>query len=190
MDANNPLPTLATTRRRWLAALAPAGALALLPAAPAHAQGRLGSTVAGDDKAPPLPALGSPLSLVDAPLLDGRTFRAAEAQDRVTLLYWWASWCPFCAQTSPQVESLWRRGQARGLLVLGISLDRTPDIAREYLARRQYSFPCTMLPQVPGLPRKPKGLPVTIARGRDARVLLAESGELFPNDLDILEKHL
>jgi len=31
---------------------------------------------------------------------------------------------------------------------------------------------------------KPKGLPVTVVRGRDDRVLAAEVGQLFPEDIE------
>lgn len=44
----------------------------------------------------PLPKLGARLVLPDVPLLDGSTFRASEAQGQVVLVYWWASWGPFC----------------------------------------------------------------------------------------------
>jgi hypothetical protein len=38
-------------------------------------------------------------------------------------------------------------------------------------------------PAAQGLP-KPKGLPVTVVRGRDGKVVFAEAGELFPEDIE------
>lgn len=185
MTRDHPL----STRRNWLAAGASLAAAGLWPSAP-QAQARSGSSVAGDERARSLPALGDPFELADAPLLDGSSFRADEMKDRLVLLYWWASWCPFCAQTSPHIDALWRQWRPRGLYVLGISLDRSADIARRHLQSRGYIFASTLQSAAPAPLVKPKGLPVTLGRGRSGRIVFAESGELFAQDLEILEKHL
>src|SRR5687768_351598 len=72
----------------------------------------------------PLPALGTPLALPDVPLFDAGMFRAAQAQGHVVLIYWWASWCPFCAVQTPYIQKLWDAQRSRGLKMLGLSVDR------------------------------------------------------------------
>jgi thiol-disulfide isomerase/thioredoxin len=144
-----------------------------------------------EDKAPALPALGSLLPLPDMQLLDGRSFGAASAQGRVLVLYWWASWCPFCAQQSPAMQALWRAQESRGLLMLGLSIDRKAEDASRYLAQHGYTFPAALLtPAVARMLPKPRGLPVTVVRGRDGRVLAAESGQLFPEDIEQFTRFL
>lgn len=148
----------------------------------ARAQG----TVTADDKGGPPPRPGTPLALpAEVPLLDGGAFRAAQAEGRVLVLYWWASWCPFCALQSPHMESLWRAQQSRGLLVLGLSIDKKPEDAQAYRSKRGHTFPSGWVtPAVAQALPKPKGLPVTIVRGRDGRVAMAEAGQLFPEDVE------
>lgn len=175
-------------RRLALAALTALGATLW----PARTQtNTLGGAAAIEAKAPPLPAVGSPLALPPAiERLDGTRFEAHEAEGRVLLLYWWASWCPFCAETTPHVEALWRAHQARGLQLLALSIDAQPQPARAYLARRGYTLPAAWV--TPALQRalpKPRGLPVTLVRGRDGRVLQAEAGQLFPEDVQALARH-
>lgn len=172
-------------RRHWLATAA-----ALL--AGGHSLPALAQTdTAAENKAPALPALGSVLALPDVPLLDGRSFRAAEAQGRVLVLYWWASWCPFCAQQAPAMDALWRAQHSHGLQMLGLSIDRKAEDASRYLAQRGYSFPAALLtPAVARVLPKPRGLPVTVVRGRDGRVLAAESGQLFPEDIEQFARFL
>ena len=178
-------------RRHWLATAAGVLAASTCPLLQAHADG------AGEDKAaalparpappasPAMPALGSLLPLPDMPLLDGGSFHAADAQGRVLVLYWWASWCPFCAQQSPAMQALWRAQQSRGLLMLGLSIDRKAEDASRHVAQHGYTFPAAWLtPAVARLLPKPRGLPVTVVRGRDGRVLVAESGQLFPEDVE------
>ncbi|UFU11349.1 TlpA family protein disulfide reductase [Ideonella dechloratans] len=164
-------------RRRWLLS-ALAGA-----SAPVWAQG------AGP--AAPVPTLGSVLPLTEVPLLDGGVFRPADAEGKVVVLYYWASWCPFCAQQTPWMEKLWQAQRQRGLVVLGLSIDTQAADAIAYRARKGYTFPCGLLAgEVARALPKPKGLPVTIARGRDGRVAAAETGQLFPEDVEALARFL
>ena len=132
-----------------------------------------------------------PLRLPEMKLLDGTPYRSRQADGRILVLYWWASWCPFCAQQSPLIDKLWLDQKSRGLLVLGLSIDRKADDASAYLARHKYSFPSTWVtPELAQVLPKPKGLPVTVVRGRDGRVLAAESGQLFPEDVEQFARFL
>jgi len=176
-------------RRAALATFAALGAVPGLAQAQAAA---LGDAAAIEAKAPPLPAVGTPLNLpASIERLDGSRFDAREAAGRVLVLYWWASWCPFCAETTPHVETLWRAHKARGLQLLALSIDSQVQPARDYLARRGYTLPAAWVtPAVQRALPKPRGLPVTLVRGRDGRVLQAEAGQLFPEDVQGLARHL
>ena len=140
----------------------------------------------------PMPSIDSELIVGDVPLLDGGTFHAADARGKVLVLYWWASWCPFCALQTPMMQALWDEHRHRGLMLLGISIDERPDDARRYLAQRRYSFPSTFkTPAVQRLlPLPGKGLPVTVVRGRTGRTVLAEAGQLFPEDVARIDRFL
>src|SRR6218665_3969414 len=81
----------------------------------------------------PLPRTGEPLALPDVPLFDGSLFKAEAAAGQVVVLYWWASWCPFCAVQSPEIQKLWERNRSRGLSVLGIATDARIDAAKAYM---------------------------------------------------------
>lgn len=138
----------------------------------------------GEDKGGPLPALGSQLVLPEVPMLDGSSFKPGDADGQVLVVYWWASWCPFCAIQSPLMNQLWLEQQPRGLRFLGLSIDKRPEDAQAYLLRRGYRFPSGWVsPAVARVLPRPKGLPVTLVRGRDGRVLMAEAGQLFPEDV-------
>jgi thiol-disulfide isomerase/thioredoxin len=166
------------TRRELLAH--GAGLLAAAAAAPARAQ-----APPGGDKGGPPPAPGTPLALPDVTLFDGRTVTQADADGHVLVLYWWASWCPFCALQSPLMEKLWLAQRSRGLRFLGLSIDRKAEDATGYLARHAYTFPSGLVtPAIARALPKPKGLPVTVVRGRDGRVLMGEAGQLFPEDVE------
>ncbi|HSM21684.1 MAG TPA: TlpA disulfide reductase family protein, partial [Rubrivivax sp.] len=99
-------------RRRALAA----GLLTACFGAPALAQ----SAAPAGDKGGPPPAPGTPLAVPELTLFDGHRFTPAEAEGQVLVLYWWASWCPFCALQSPHMEKLWLAQRGRGLRFLGL----------------------------------------------------------------------
>ncbi len=154
--------------------------------------GGLPAWAKGSDGA--LPRLGSSLTLPDVTLLDGRLWSAAGMQSKTLVVYWWASWCPFCAAQSPHIEALWRAQKANGLEVLALSIDRQAAAASGYMLARGYSFPAGMLtPQVARLLPKPVGLPVLVVlkvKGQQGKVVFAESGEMFPEDIEGLKKYL
>lgn len=138
-----------------------------------------------------LPKVGSVLPLPAVTLLDGRRWTPLDAQGKVLVVYWWASWCPFCALQSPHIEALWRAQKAKGLEVLALSIDKEAAAAVNYMKAKGYSFPAGMLtPEAARLLPKPAGLPVVVVRGRDGKVVFAESGEMFPEDVEGLKKYL
>lgn len=163
---------LALSRRQMLQTGAALGAPLLAP------------WVAAQKSAAPLPAVGAAFPLVPVPLLDGGRFEPAQAEGRALVLYWWASWCPFCAQQSPEMQKLWAAQKDRGLRMLALSIDKTPEDAAAHLAKRGYSFPAVWVsPEVARFYPKPDGLPVTVVRGKDGRVVQAEKGQLFAEDV-------
>jgi thiol-disulfide isomerase/thioredoxin len=171
-----------------------AGLGAGLATAPVTTPASAQATLSAVGAQAPLPTVGAPLvldALGAVPLLGGGRFTAAQAQGRVLVLYWWASWCPFCAVQSPEVDKLWRAQSGRGLQMLTLSIDRQAEDAAAYLKRRGYAFPAAWVtPELARALPKPKGLPVTVVRGRDGRVLMAEAGQLFPEDVEGIARFL
>jgi thiol-disulfide isomerase/thioredoxin len=164
--------------------------LQALAALAAGVGGAAPSAWAQSAKATGLPAVGAPLrSAPSVALLNGGQFKAVDGQ--VQVYYWWASWCPFCALQSPHMDKLWQAHKNSGLQMLAISIDKNPQDAKAYLAKKGYTFPVAM--STPALARafpKPPGLPVTLVRGKDGRVAMAESGEIFPEDVEQIAQFL
>lgn len=140
---------------------------------------------AEEARAGPPPPKGSRLEVPELTLLDGRVLRPADTQGQVVVLYWWASWCPFCAVQTPLMDKLWRTHRERGLQLIGLTIDRKPEDATAYLVRRGYAFPSAWVtPAVQRQLPKPKGLPITVVLDRARRVVMSEAGQLFPEDIE------
>lgn len=170
------------TRRVWLG-----GAAAVLASPWPAAWAQPVSAAAEEANAPPLPALGSELKLPRIALLDGSVFEPAQAEGRPLLVYWWSSTCPFCALQSPSMDQLWQSQKARGLQMVALSIDRQPEDAVAYLKKKGYSFPAAWAsPDWRKAFPKPRGLPITLLRGRDGRLVLAEKGQMFAEDVEAI----
>ncbi len=56
--------------------------------------------------------------------LDGSPLNLDDFKGRLVVLNFWATWCAPCREEMPSLERLWRRYRGRGLVVIGIALDR------------------------------------------------------------------
>lgn len=185
-QANHLGAPLSLTRRQWLV-----GAGAVLSGWSAYTAAQTPSEAQLELAAPPMPALGSRLQVPRIGMLNGQVFDPAQAAGQPLLIYWWSSTCPFCALQSPSMEALWREQKNKGLNMLALSIDRKPEEASAYLAKRGYTFPTAWAsPAWRQAFPKPKGLPITLLVGRDGRLQLAEKGQMFAEDVQAMAQLL
>lgn len=90
------------------------------------------------------PKVGDIVEFPDVTLTDGRVLPAAYFKGKPVVLSYWASWCPFCARQNPYVQKLWLEARPKGLEILTVSIDRVEQEARDYIDKRQYTFPVAM----------------------------------------------
>lgn len=69
------------------------------------------------------------LALVD---LNGNKVSIADYKGKVVMLEFFASWCPPCQMSAPEVESVYKKYKDKGFVVLGISIDEGAN-ARAYV---------------------------------------------------------
>jgi thiol-disulfide isomerase/thioredoxin len=84
---------------------------------------------------------GEPAPACSAPLLDGsRSVSLADYRGQVVYLDFWASWCGPCRESFPFMNELQRELAGKGLQILAVSVDKTPEDARRFLARYPAQF--------------------------------------------------
>jgi peroxiredoxin len=71
-------------------------------------------------------------------------------QDRLVVLNFWATWCTPCTVEMPTLELLWREYGPRGLVVVGISVDRGAPAAvlEPYIRSLGITFPVLLDPDL------------------------------------------
>ncbi len=67
------------------------------------------------------------------PDLSGKTVTLKQYRDNVVILDFWATWCPPCRASIPELVKLQERYKDKGLVVLGISTDDQRKVNNEYL---------------------------------------------------------
>lgn len=156
-------------RRRWLRGLV-AGAVASVGTVPSLAPAQPGDAAVFE-----WPAVT---------LLDGTVWTPESWQGQAGVVVVWATWCAFCHRHNPHVEKLWRAVQARPIRVLGVSLDRDPDLVRRHARERGYTFPMTIVAEPLRVRLAPRRVtPTTVTFDRRGVLLQRIPGEMFEEDV-------
>jgi len=80
--------------------------------------------------------------------LDGGKASPADHRDKLVILNFWATWCQPCTLEMPSLEALWSRYRDRGLVVIGVSVDRGAPRALldPYVRSLKLTFPILLDP--------------------------------------------
>jgi peroxiredoxin len=122
------------------------------------------------------------------PQPDGQSLRLSAYRGKVVLLDFWATWCYPCREEIPHLVDLQQRYGDRGLQVLGISMDDSPDPVGPFYQQFHMNYPVVM-----GTAKTGEsyggilGLPITFLIGRDGRIYAKHIGA---TDAAVFEKEI
>lgn len=110
------------------------------------------------------------LSLTD---MQGAQIRLSDHRGQVLVMHFWATWCATCKLEMQALDALMKTYGARGLKVLAVSVDDTPEKMRAFARDTK-----TRLPLLVGLDRDDVkraygpifGVPTTTIVSRDGRI--------------------
>jgi len=69
-----------------------------------------------------------------------RKIELSQFRGQVLVLNFWATWCPPCNEELPSLMSMQERTRARGVVVLGISIDVDGDAYHRFLKQHGVNF--------------------------------------------------
>jgi len=70
----------------------------------------------------------------------GRSITRSNFGGRLLVLNFWATWCPPCIEEMPSLNEFQRRLASQGVVVLGVSVDKSEKVYREFLRKANVSF--------------------------------------------------
>lgn len=76
--------------------------------------------------------------------IDGKTVSLSDYKGKVVLVEFWATWCPPCRMTIPEVEKLREKFKGKDLVVLGISIDQGENVreqVKDFVREFKLTFP-------------------------------------------------
>jgi len=79
--------------------------------------------------------------------LKGKTISLSDYKGKVLFLNFWATWCPPCIDELPSLDVMARQLGPKGVVVLGVSVDKNQDLYRKFLASVKPSFQTALDPE-------------------------------------------
>jgi peroxiredoxin len=76
--------------------------------------------------------------------LTGHPLTLSSYRGKVVLLDFWATWCGPCREEIPRFVELQNQYGGRGLQILGVSMDDSPDPVRDFYQNFKMNYPVVM----------------------------------------------
>ena len=130
-------------------------------------------------------ALAPDFTLTD---LRGKPLTLSSYRGKVVLLDFWATWCDPCRDEIPRFIALQDKYRDRGLEIIGVSMDDTPDPVRDFQQQFKMNYPVVMgSARIGDLYGGILGLPVAFLIGADGRIYSKHLGAM---EEAVLEKEI
>jgi peroxiredoxin len=113
----------------------------------------------------------------------GKTMRLKDYRGKVVLLDFWATWCTGCKREIPWFSEFQRRYRAKGLAVVGVSMDEGGwTVVRPFLAETRVPYRILLGDDPTAQRYGIKSLPDTFLIDRQGRVVAAYTAGLVDKD--------
>jgi thiol-disulfide isomerase/thioredoxin len=107
---------------------------------------------------------------------DGNRTSFAEFKGEVVFINFWATWCPPCIAEMPDIQHLYEEMDGKGINFVLISLDEDFQKARNFVEKKDFTFPIyqlgSPLPEV----YASSAIPTTYVISPDGKVVVSKSG--------------
>jgi cytochrome c biogenesis protein CcmG/thiol:disulfide interchange protein DsbE len=77
----------------------------------------------------------------------GKTMSKSDFGGKLLLLNFWATWCPPCIEEIPGLNDMAQALGPKGLVILGVSVDKDADIYKKFLQRNPLLYPTARDPE-------------------------------------------
>ena len=109
---------------------------------------------------------------------------------RPILINFWATWCAPCRREMPLLQKLHEESGNDGLQVIGIAIDRAPDVSA-FTMETGITYPILVgqedaIEVTDGFGLDFLGLPFTVLVDQDGQILKIQLGELHADDLKLI----
>lgn len=93
----------------------------------------------------PFPLVGEPYNFA-LTAKSGHHISSDRVKGNVVLIDCWATWCSPCVEKLPWLNSLHGKYSDKGLTVVGVNFDQSPDAMKQVIARLELDWPSISVP--------------------------------------------
>jgi len=119
-----------------------------------------------------------------AKYLDGKAMTMAAEKGNVVFLNVWATWCGPCRFETPELQALQTQYAAKGLKVIGVSVDEgDTEAVKTFVAEQKITYPIVVDPEgrIANLVQTTV-LPTSLLIDRTGKIVWRQIGAIMPND--------
>jgi len=109
----------------------------------------------------------------------GNDTALSSLRGKVVLLEFWATWCPPCKESIPELVELDKKYRERGFMVLGISLDTDSDAAAKvarFSSSHGITYPVLIADENVSMTYKVMSIPTSFLIGKDGTIIASYIG--------------
>ncbi|NNF97292.1 MAG: TlpA family protein disulfide reductase [Halobacteria archaeon] len=127
-----------------------------------------------------------PFALLDA---NGKTFEVKNFQGRVTLVNFWATWCPPCVEEIPSLNHLKQIMQGKAFQLISINYAESPQHIREFMHKVAVDFPVLVDPDCKlSAQWKVVAFPSTFVIGPDGKIHYGANAAIHWDEPKVIQK--
>ncbi len=124
--------------------------------------------------------------------IEGNNVQLSQYRGKIVVLEFWATWCPPCKATIPELIALQKKYAARGLVVLGVSIDEgegLPSKLSAFSKGHNINYPILLGDENISKSYGIFSVPSTFLIGKDQKIIMAYRG--YVDGLDtLISKHI
>ncbi|MFN3397716.1 MAG: TlpA family protein disulfide reductase [Sulfurimicrobium sp.] len=121
--------------------------------------------------------------------VDGRPVKLEQFRGKVTVVNFWATWCPPCRKEIPGLVAVHAKFQDKGVEFIGIAVEDSTDLVKEFARAHGIDFPLATgkekgIALMQALGNGVAGLPYTLVLDSRGNIVATRRGPISPERLE------
>lgn len=111
--------------------------------------------------------------------IEGKDIQLSRYKGKMVVLEFWATWCPPCKATIPELIAVQDKYAGKGLVVLGVSIDEGGDLTAKLSAfskEHKINYPILLGSEKVSRAYGVMSIPATFLIGKDNKIITAYKG--------------
>jgi peroxiredoxin len=139
--------------------------------APAGARDVTASRAETDDSEPAEQLVAQPAPDFKLPGLDGKTVSLKDLKGSVAIMDFWATWCPPCRASLPNLDEVYAKYKPAGLKVYAVNLQEDKDTVQKFVDDTKLTVPVLLDGDgTAASSYRASGIPETVVIGKDGKI--------------------